>query len=78
MNDNLNPLVEKETKGHGGKRIGAGRQVGTIKTPTIQIRVPIDLADWLKISTNIEVVRKVRDALIMQSHKHTRQHKTTF
>lgn len=76
LNNNLNPLVEAETKGHGGKRINAGRPVGTVKTPTRQIRVPIDLADWLKVSTNIEVVRKVKDALIMQSHKHTRHTKT--
>lgn len=60
LNANLNPLVEKETKGHGGVRLGAGRPKGTTKTPTKQIRVPIDLADWLKIPQNIEAVRKLK------------------
>lgn len=76
LNENLNPLVEKETKGHGGKRIGAGRPIGTAKTPTKQIRVPTDIAGWLQIPTNIEVVRKVKDALIVQADRHTKQHKT--
>lgn len=66
LNENLNPLVEKETKGHGGKRMGAGRPTGTVGAPTRQIRVPIDLASWLKVPANIEVVRKVKDALIVQ------------
>lgn len=57
LNDNLNPLVEKETKGHGGKREGAGRPRGTTKTPTIQVRVSIDIVDWLKVPQNLEMVR---------------------
>lgn len=76
LNENLNVLVEKETRGHGGKRVGAGRPVGTMKTPTRQIRIPTDLADWLKIPSNIEVVRSVKNALNVQSHKYTSQHKT--
>jgi hypothetical protein len=75
LNENLNPLVEIETIGHGGKRIGAGRPTGTVKAPTKQIRVPVDIADWLQVSTNIEVVRKVRDALILHTDKSARQHK---
>lgn len=74
LNENLNHLVEKETKGHGGKRMGAGRPMGTVKTATRQIRVPTDIADWLKVPTNIEVVRSIRDALIAQSRKDVKQH----
>ena len=31
LNENLNPLVEKETKGHGGKRIRAGSRSEPLK-----------------------------------------------
>lgn len=48
LNDNLDPLVEQQTKGHGGKRPGAGRPIGSTKEPTRQIRVPLDIAEWLK------------------------------
>lgn len=75
LNGNLNPLVERETKGHGGKRIGAGRPRGTVKTPTKQIRVPSDIADWLKNSANIEVVRSIRNAIIIQTQKNIKFHK---
>jgi hypothetical protein len=66
LNNNLNPLVEKETKGHGGARIGAGRPIGTTKTPTKQIRVPTDIADWLKIPQNIETIRRIKNAPLPQ------------
>lgn len=69
LNENLNSLVEKETKGHGGSRIGSGRPLGTTKTPTRQIRVPTDLADWLKDKQNIEAVRKLKNAPHIQSYK---------
>lgn len=59
LNDNLNPLVEKKTTGHGGLRVGSGRPKGTTKMPTKQIRVPIDVADWLKVPHNIESIRKM-------------------
>lgn len=51
LNDNLNALVEKETKGHGGARHGAGRPKGSTKTSTKQIRIPENLYKatlWLR------------------------------
>lgn len=48
LKDNLNPLVEKKTKGRGGKRAGAGRPKGSQKNPTKTIRVPIEFVDSLQ------------------------------
>lgn len=65
LNDNLSPLTEKKTKGHGGKRAGAGRPKGTEKEPTLRISLPDDLVRWFKQNpTAIEIVRKT-----MQKHK---------
>lgn len=65
LNDNLAPFIEKATKGHGGKRKGAGRPKGTIKAATTQIRVPRDIASWLKQPGIILHLRN-----IMQAYKH--------
>lgn len=59
LNNNLDPLVEEQTKGHGGTRPGAGRPRGSIKEPTKQIRVPTDIARWLKIPGVIAQMRNV-------------------
>lgn len=60
LNDNLNPLTEKETKGHGGKRAGAGRPHGTTKEPKERISLPVDLAEWFKLNpAAIEITRKM-------------------
>lgn len=48
LNDNLNPITEKETKGKGGRRKGAGRPVGTKKESKTRIYVPTDIANLLK------------------------------
>jgi len=48
LKDNLNPLVEKKTKGRGGRRPGAGRPKGSKKSPTKTIRVPSEFADSLQ------------------------------
>ncbi len=54
----LAPWVEKMTKGRGGKRPGAGRPVGTKKTDTQVIRLPSDIAMWLKADPlHLEQVR---------------------
>lgn len=60
MKGKLDTLNEKKTQGKGGARPGAGRPIGTTKEPTKQIRVPVDIADWLKIPKNIEAVRKLK------------------
>lgn len=59
LNNNLSPSVEKKTKGHGGKRPGAGRPTGTHKEATIRISLPKDLAEWFKANpAAIELARK--------------------
>lgn len=60
LSDNLSPLTEKKTKGHGGKRPGAGRPKGTIKERTIRISLPSDLANWFKVNpAAIDLARKI-------------------
>jgi hypothetical protein len=49
LDDRLAPSVKKMTKGHGGKREGAGRPRGTRKSPpTTTIRLRTDYAKWIK------------------------------
>lgn len=48
LNNNLNSLTEKETKGKGGKREGAGRPIGTRKEVKKRIYVPADIANLLR------------------------------
>lgn len=57
LNDNLNPLTEKKTKGHGGCRLGAGRPVGTKKEPTIRVSLPVDIAKWITTPGIISHIR---------------------
>ncbi len=57
LNENLAPHIEKATKGHGGKRTGAGRPKGTKKTPTRRVSLPTDVADWIERPTSIPQVR---------------------
>jgi hypothetical protein len=59
LNDNLNPLTEKKTKGHGGKRDGAGRPKGSAKEERGRISLPIDVISWFKNDPEaIEMARK--------------------
>lgn len=45
----VSEINEKETKGKGGYREGSGRPKGTTSSsPMTQIRVPPDIAVWLK------------------------------
>jgi hypothetical protein len=48
LNDNLNPLTEKATKGRGGKREGAGRLMGSKKESKARIYLPNDIVSWFK------------------------------
>ena len=43
----LSPLMENKTKGHGGKREGAGRPRGS-KTDSVRVYLPKDIANLLK------------------------------
>ncbi len=65
LNDNLASFVEKATKGHGGKRMGAGRPTGTIKESTKQVRLPLDIAEWIKAPGIISNIRQM-----IQTYKH--------
>lgn len=59
LNGNLSSHIEKKTKGHGGKREGAGRPRGTVKEEKERITLPADLADWFKADpAAIELTRK--------------------
>lgn len=60
LNHNLSPLVEKKTKGHGGKRLGAGRPKGSEKEIKLRISLPADLANWFRANpAAIELARKI-------------------
>lgn len=48
LNANLNPLTEKKTKGHGGKRVAAGRPKGSVKEDKERISLPRDIVYWFK------------------------------
>ena len=48
LDQNIWEIIEKKTKGHGGKRQGAGRPTGTKKETTKRIRLPIDVANWFE------------------------------
>ncbi len=40
LKNNLDPVIQKTTKGRGGQRSGSGRPKGTKGMPTKQIRLP--------------------------------------
>ena len=49
LDGRISEVNEKETTGRGGYREGAGRPKGTNSAePTVQIRVPPDIAAWHK------------------------------
>ena len=58
--DNLAPNIEARTSGRGGYRPGSGRHKGSTKDPTKMVRLPVDIADWIKADpVHIENVRKM-------------------
>lgn len=61
MNGKLDSLNEKKTKGKGGARPGAGRPKGTTKTPTKQVRLPIEVVNWLRVPQNMEFIIMLKD-----------------
>ena len=62
LNNNLNPLTEKQTKGRGGLREGAGRPKGSKKEHKTRIYLPDDLALWIKYPEAITQVRRLMHA----------------
>jgi hypothetical protein len=59
LNNKLHSLMEKETKGRGGKRLGAGRPRGTKKSPTRVVRLPNDIASWIEKPSSISQIRQI-------------------
>jgi hypothetical protein len=59
LNNNLAPHIEKATKGHGGKREGAGRPKGTKKESKKRIYLPNDVAEWFAHPGAIPQVRQL-------------------
>jgi len=57
LDDRLHPLMEKQTKGRGGRRPGAGRPKGVKKPPTKVVRLPKDIAEWMERPGSIPQVR---------------------
>ncbi len=62
LKNNLDPIIEKATKGRGGLRPGSGRPKGAKGTPTKQIRLPEDIANWLKQPGMINHIRVLLSA----------------
>lgn len=67
MKGKLDAFKEKKTKGKGGARPGAGRPKGSTKELTKQIRVPADIAEWLKYPETITHLR-----MLMESYNRTK------
>ena len=59
LKSNIEPQVEKATRGRGGYRTGAGRPKGTTKEPTARLSLPRDIAEWLKDKSHLTQVRNL-------------------
>jgi hypothetical protein len=62
LEDNLDPMTEKQTKGRGGKREGAGRPKGSKKETKLRVSLPKDIALWIKNPVAISCIRKMMHA----------------
>lgn len=67
LKNNLSLLTERETKGKGGKRDGAGRPVGSKKEHKMRVSVPDDVAIWLKKYP--EAIPQVRQLIQRQKNR---------
>jgi hypothetical protein len=60
IDGSLAPETELTIKGRGGYRAGAGRKTGSTKAPTKLVRLPEDVAHWLKEDpSHVEDVRRL-------------------
>lgn len=58
LDGRIGVVNEKDTKGRGGYREGAGRPLGSkSSSSTVQVRVPSDIAIWLKKPGMISHIR---------------------
>jgi hypothetical protein len=62
MQGRIDEINERKTKGKGGARPGAGRPKGSVKTHTKQVRLPVDIADWLKLPGIVDHLRCIMQA----------------
>lgn len=62
LQNRLAPLMEKKTKGHGGKREGSGRPRGSKKEEKVRVYLPKDIASWIKHPETIMHLRKLMQA----------------
>lgn len=58
LQDRLSSLMENKTKGHGGKRLGAGRPKGS-KEEKERVYLPKDIAFWIKQPDTITHIRQL-------------------
>lgn len=71
LDGTLSPVNERETKGKGGYQEGAGRPKGSKSAvPTKQIRVPLDIAEWLKSPETIIHLRILMESYNRVKHAH--------
>lgn len=61
LQDRLSPLMENKTKGHGGKRSGAGRPKGS-KEEKERVYLPKDIASWIRQPGIITHIRQLISA----------------
>jgi hypothetical protein len=59
LKNNLDPIIEKAIQGRGGRRSRSGRPKGSKGMPTKQIRLPVDIANWLKQPGTINHIREL-------------------
>jgi hypothetical protein len=52
----IDPLIEAQISGWGGYRSGAGRPK---KEPKKQVYLPVALAEWIKIESNLAKVKQI-------------------
>lgn len=65
----LDRVNEFKTKGRGGLRLGAGRPKGTTKEQTKQVRLPLDIATWIKEPGMIDHIRFIMHAYPISREK---------
>jgi hypothetical protein len=58
----LSPFMEEKTKGHGGKRVGAGRHKKPEEEKKLRVYLPRDIADWIKQPGMIPNIRTMMKA----------------
>jgi hypothetical protein len=71
--DRLSPLMEKKTRGHGGKRTGSGRPKGSKEEKT-RVYLPLDIAQWIKQPGTINQIRELIGTYNTQQAKWNSSH----